>query len=236
MLRPNRNDYPKFVIPRGVAIWPAINKPDFKFKKEFGEFHCRVRLTPDADGGFDPAEKAPVSLQDIIAAAEAIRDEAFEAKKAQLIKEKKVALANKLVKADVIRPEVNQETDEETGFLVLRASTNAGGRRKKDNSVWKGRVDVFNARGEQLKNPPEIGSGSEVKLSVRVMDYETDGGKTIGARYELEGLQLLKAVSGGSRTASDYGFSEEDGDDINDGEANSHGFGDEDGGGENEDF
>ncbi|WP_145960518.1 hypothetical protein [Novosphingobium meiothermophilum] len=220
MLRDKRSDYPKAVTPRGVAIFPALTRPDFKFKTEFGEYHCRLRLSPDAPG-----------LDDLIAQAEAILDEAFEAKKAELTRQKKGALLKQLYKIDILKPELDRESGEETGFVVLRASANAGGK-KKDGSIWKGRIDLFNRKGEQLKNPLEIGSGSELKLGVRIMDYETDGGKGIGVRFELEGAQLLKVASGGARTAADHGFgAEEDGNDIED-QAASPGFSDEGGSGD----
>lgn len=213
----DRKDYPKVLTPRGAAIWPALNQPDFKFKKEFGEYHVRLRLEPDAPG-----------LAKIIEDAEALRDEAFEAKKAELERQKKGALLKQLYKIDPIKPEVDSETGEETGFLVLRASMNAGGKRQKDGSVWKARPDIFNAAGNPLKNPPTIGSGSEMKLNVTPMDYETDGGKGIGVRFELNAAQLLKAVSYGQRNADDYGFgSEDDADLIEDQEPNTHGFADE---------
>ncbi|SKB49236.1 hypothetical protein [Sphingopyxis flava] len=208
-----RNDYPLMHTPRGVAIWPALNEPDFKYKKEFGEYHARIRLEPGAPG-----------LAELIEAAEAIRDEAYDAKVEELTRQKKGALLKQLTKADVIKPEINQEDGEETGFLVLRAAASAGGK-KKDGSTFTKRPHLFNSQGRPLKNPPPIGSGSELILSVRPMDYETDGGKTIGARFELEAVQVLKAVSFGERSASDYGFSAvEDADVVEDQEGNAYGF------------
>lgn len=219
MLR-ERKDYPKVVSPRGVAIWPALNEPDYKFKKEFGEYHARLRVSPD-----DPA------LAPILAAAEEILDEAFEAKQAELTRQKKGALLKGLSKAPILREEVDPESGEPTGYLIFRGATNAGGK-KKDGKPFSKTLDFFDRRGTQLKNPPAIGGGSELKLGVRIMDYETDGGKTIGVRFDLEGVQILKAVSGGQRTADYYGFGEEEGDDIEDG-VNTGGFADE-GSGEND--
>ena len=216
MLR-ERKDYPTAVTPRGPLIWPALNEPDFKFKKEFGEYHARLRLSPDTPG-----------LDELLATAETILDEAFEAKKAELTRQKKGALLKELKKADILKEEVDQETGDPTGFVILRAAANAGGKKKNGETFTK-RPDYFDRRGKQIKNPPKIGGGSEVKLGVRIMDYETDGGKTIGVRFELEGVQLLKVVEGGSRSADFYGFGEEDGDDIVDEPVNSGGFADESG-------
>lgn len=224
MLR-ERKDYPQVITPRGSAIWPALNEPDFKFKKEHGEYHARLRLAPDAPG-----------LAKIIADAEALRDEAFEAKKAELERQKKGALLKQLYKIDPVKPEIDSETGEETGFLVLRAAMNAGGIEKKDGKKWSQKPDLFNSAGQPLKNPPRIGSGSEMKLSVTPMDYETDGGKGIGVRFELNAAQILKVVSFGQREAGDYGFGEEDGDLIEDQPVNESGFADESGAEDGGDF
>ena len=228
MLR-DRKDYPRVYTPRGQAIWPAIDQPDYKFKKDTGEYHARLRFDPDTPG-----------LAEIIAQAEAIRDEAFEAKKAELTRLKKGALLRDLSKAPVIKPEVDQETGEETGKLILRAALTARVDIKngpKAGTSFDKKPDVFDATGRQLKNPPRVGSGSELKLNVTIQDYETDGGKTIGARFELNAVQIIKLVQGGQRSASDYGFGvEEDGDAIEDGTEPQGGFADESGGGANEDF
>lgn len=226
MLR-ERKDYPTAVTPKGVAIWPSLNTPDYKFKEEFGEYHCRLRLDPSAPG-----------VAELIATAEEIRDEAYEAKKAELERDKKGALLKKLNKAEILRDEEDPETGEPTGFVILRAKCNAGGRRKKDDSVWKGRVDIFNAAGVQLKNPPKIGSGSELKLSVRIMEYLFPKDMTFGVSFELEGAQIIKLREGGQgqRSASDYGFGAEEGDDVQDQEGSSRGFNDESSGADDGDY
>jgi hypothetical protein len=216
MLR-KRNEYPKLITPKGVAIFPAVAEPDYKFKDD-GEYHVRLRLAPDAEG-----------LDEIVAQAEAIRDEAFEAKKAELEKAKKGALLKQLTKADIIREEVDQETGEPTGFVILRAALTAKVNIKngwRAGESFEKKPDVFDARGTRLKNVPKVGSGSELKLAVVPMDYETDGGKVIGTRFELQAVQIIKLVTGGQRSASDYGFGEEDGDVIED----TGGFSDEAGG------
>lgn len=227
MLR-DRKEYPRLITPRGVAIWPALNEPDYKFK-ENGEFHVRLRLAPDTPG-----------LAELVARAEEIRDEAFEAKKAELTREKKGALLKELNKADVIKPEVDMETGDETGYTVLRASltykVDIKNGPKAGTSFYK-KPDLFNAKGQPLKSPPPIGNGSEMKLSVVPMDYFMAKDKTIGVRFELEGAQILRAVdSGGQRGADYYGFGEEEGDDIVDGEAPQGGFDDESDDSQNPDF
>lgn len=228
MLR-DRKDYPRVYTPRGEAIYPAVDAPDYRFKKETGEYHARLRFSPDTPG-----------LDDLVAQAEAIRDEAYEAKVAELTKAKKLGLLRELTKAPVIKPEVDQTTGEETGFLILRAALTARVDIKngpKAGTSFEKKPDVFDATGRQLKNPPRVGSGSTLKLNVTIQDYETDGGKTIGCRFELNAVQIVKLVQGGQRTASDYGFGvEEDGDAIEDGTEPQGGFQDETAGAGTRDF
>lgn len=220
MLR-DRKDYPRVFTPRGEAIFPAVDQPDYKFK-ENGEYHVRLRLSPDDPG-----------LQDLIVQAESIRNEAFDAKKASLEKQKKMALVKELTKVDVVKEELDQETGDPTGFVILRAALTYRVEIKngpKAGQVFYKTPDVFDATGRSIQirkdrntgevldtKVPRVGSGSTLKLNVTIQDYETDGGKTIGARFELNAVQIIKLVQGGQRSASDYGFGvEEDGDTIED--------------------
>lgn len=99
---------------------------------------------------------------------------------------------------------------------------NAGGIVKNPTSPrfgqpWSQKPDIFDATGKQLKNPPEIWGGSELKLSVEVEGY-TKTDKTVIASIDLKAAQIIKLVKGGTRDASSYGFGREEGDEIEDGE------------------
>ncbi len=216
-----RKDYPRVITPAAPSIWPALNEPDYKFKRDTGEYHARLRIA---------AADLP-AWQPVIDAAQEILDEAFEAKKDELQRDKKGALLKELKKTDTfLKPEIDPETGDETGYYVFRASLTARVDIKngpKAGQSFDKKPDIFNAKGIQLKNPPKIGGGSVLKLSVAVMDYWFPKDKEIGVRFELEGAQLLKLVQGGERTAASYGFGVEDGDDIADQEAPQGGFADE---------
>jgi len=219
-----RNEYPKKMTPKGVAIFPALNEPDYKFKKDTGEWHARIRVEPDAPG-----------VEELRDYAQGLMEEAFEAKKAELTKAKKGALLKELKMApNPVKDEIDSETGEPTGKLVIRAAlgykVNIKNGPRAGETFFK-KPDFFDKAGKVLKNPPKIGGGSTLKLAVIPMDYETDGGKTIGVSFELQAVQVLTVVAGGVRSASDYGFGEEEGDDIEDGDAPQGGFSDESGGG-----
>ena len=42
------NELPTIVTPKGPAIWPKLNAPDFKFKTEHGEYSVKIRLNDAA--------------------------------------------------------------------------------------------------------------------------------------------------------------------------------------------
>jgi hypothetical protein len=210
-----RSEYPSIITPRGTVAWAQLNEPDFEYKKE-GEFHVRIR--PDTS---DPA------YDKLVAKATEVRDEFYDETVAKLTTEKKGALLKKLNKVEVVKPEIDRETGEETGEMLLRAGMKHNIEIKhgpKAGKTFTKVPDFFNAQGVRLKRPPKIGSGSELKLSVRLVPYLAPNDGSVGISYQLEGVQLLKLVTGGQRSASEHGFGAEEGDDIQD---DNGGFADE---------
>lgn len=207
MLR-NRNEYPQVITPAGTVAWASIDEADYEYK-EGGEFHIRVRFDPD-----DPA------LNELRNEAEAILDEAYAAMEADLRREKKGALLKKLNrKDDVIPEEMDRETGDPTGKLVLRAGMKHKVTPKTGKNAGKTFTfypDVFDATGKKLNKRPKIGSGSVVKIAIRPMEYFLPSTGEMGISYSLEAVQVIKLVQGGSRDAASYGFGQEDGDSIDD--------------------
>ena len=216
MLR-NRKDYPSVITPKGTVAWASIDEADYEYKDE-GEFHIRVRFDPD-------------DLKEVEALAQEILDEAYAAKKSELTKEKKGALLKKLHVVPVIKMETDRETGDETGFAVIRSGMKHRIEIKngpKAGQSFEKYPDVFDARGKKLRTRPKIGSGSEVKVSVKIMEYFIAKDGEMGIKYELEAVQIIKLVQGGSRDAASYGFGQEEGDALED--ADTGGFSDEGGG------
>lgn len=210
-----RSDYPTFITPRISVAWAQLHEPDFEYKDE-GEFHVRGR--PDTS---DPR------YGEMIALAEKVQEEFFQEKLADLKREKKGALASKLHKIDVIKPEIDRESGDETGNMTLRSGMKHRIEIKngpKAGQTFEKVPDFFDARGTRLKPGRKIGSGSELKLSVRLVPYLIAKDGEVGVSYQLEGVQILKLVQGGQRSASDYGFGAEDGDAIDE---DNGGFGEE---------
>lgn len=195
--------YPTFTTSRGVAAgFVTLNQPDTKF---------------DADGKFSVALAFPEddpTLQKIEAEATRLAEEKLEEVKADLIEKGKKAVANKLTLVNLIRAEEDDETGEETGRKIIKATMKHSGVSKKTGKAWKRWPDYFNAKGQQLKNPPGIGSGSEMKMNIELFPYYAANDKTVGCTFRLNGVQILKLVSFGQRDAGSYGFGAEEGDDI----------------------
>lgn len=209
----------RLVSPAGPAIWPKLNEPDTKWDPD-GKYTGKLKL----DGASD-------EVIAFVAKLEAIRDEFFDAEFERLKSEKKMALAKELKKADVIKVDVDQETGDETGFLIFGASMKAKGVRK-DGTPWTQKPTIFNAKGTELKTPPAISGGSTLKLSVEVSPFVNATTKAVTLSIRLKAAQIIKLNSGGARTFSEHGFGvEEDGDDIGEDEGG-NGFSDESGGGD----
>lgn len=198
---------PTFTTSRGVAVgWATLNTPDTKFDKD-GKFS--VALAFDADDE---------QLQLIEAKATELAEAKLAEVKEELESKGKKAVANKLQLVSLIKVEEDEETGEETGRKIIKASMKHSGVSQKTGKPWKRYPDYFSASGKQLKNPPQIGSGSEMKMNIELVPYYAANDKTVGCTFRLNGVQIIKLVTFGARDASAYGFgAEADGDEIEDG-------------------
>ncbi len=131
---------PTLPTPALIAIWPKLNEPDTKFNVA-GEFHTKGALDGDAP-----------ETQSFVAKLEAIRDEFFDATVKRLTDEKKAGKAKNLKKLEVAKPELDDETGDETGRLLINAKLKHKVETKTGKS-WTQKPDYFNAQRTALKNP-----------------------------------------------------------------------------------
>lgn len=198
--------YPKFTTGRGTAVgFVTLNNPDTKFKQE-GEYSVGIAFDEDDD-----------VLQEISDACDELAQEKFDEITAELIEKGKKAVAKKVKIISLIRDEEDEESGEPTGRKIIKPKMKASGVNKKTGKGWKRKPDIFNAKGKILSNPPLIYAGTVMKASIELFPYYTAKDKEVGVTFRLNGVQLLELVSGGGqRSASDHGFGEEEGDDIED--------------------
>lgn len=184
----------KFMTPRGVSIFPNIHRPSQKF----GKFECKLRL--------DPADE---QLKKLVAEAEKMLDEFVAGLKKELIEKKKAAKVKELKVAPIVQEEYDDEGNE-TGFVLLKATAAAEGKRK-DGTTFKRTIRVFDARNKAIEKVPAIYGGSELKMAGVAFPYYSPSNNQAGITFRLEAVQLLKLVGAGG-SAERYGFGvEEDG-------------------------
>ena len=195
---------PKVVTPKGTFIWPKLNEPDTKYNAD-GVYEVKIAFDADTDIS---ALKAKVQKQ---------IDKKYNDMVEQLEADGKGGLAKKLSKRDLddhFKAEEDEATGEETGRVVIKAKMKASGVSKKTGNRWERKPDIVDAKGNKLRNAPNIGGGTVGKLCVELAPYYAPNDKVIGVSFRLEAAQIIKLVSYGERSASDYGFGEEEGDDL----------------------
>lgn len=195
----------RFTTPKGIAIFPWLNKPDTKFKPE-GTYKVTLRLDASA------AEQLKEKLQPLF-------DKAIAAAKSNP-KNK-----GKKVKVNDYFTDVVDDTGDYTGQCDFNFKMTASGVSKKDGRPWSMKPDLFDAKGDPLPADTAVWGGSLIKVGFEATAYD----KPIGAGLSLRmnAVQVIKLVSA-SRDASMHGFTDESDDD--DADAPSTG-GDESGGG-----
>jgi len=188
--------------PKGIFKYPNLIKPDYgtkEFPKKNGEYNVRLILEGKA------AQELIAALQPEMEKAIAEAEEKF----AQL----PVATRKRLkgVSPNPYYTEVfDKETEEPTGQYEFRFKTAASGVNKKGER-WERTVPIFDAKGKPVKNIKEIWSGTVGKVAYSVSPYFVAGSGAAGITLYLEAVQIIELNAGGGRSASEFGFSEEDG-------------------------
>ncbi|WP_439426641.1 hypothetical protein [Stenotrophomonas sp. T8] len=183
----------RFVSPKGTAVWPRLNEPDTKFKPE-GEYTVSL--------AFDPNDK---DFKALAKKLETRRDELFQEFLSENPKKKK---------GSEVAPVFTEETDEngdDTGRVLVKFKMKASGVSKRTGKKFTMRPDIFDARGKKIDNPPQIGGGSELKVSYEIGGSFVESAKKFYLTCYMVAVQVIELVEFGQRNAKDYGFGEEDG-------------------------
>jgi hypothetical protein len=228
---------PSFSSPRLVFKYPKLTEPDYgnqQYPKPDGEFSLKGIAKVS-----DPRVQAFIAkLKPLHDEAVAKGEEAFKALKAETRKKLGGVKIN-----DLFTALLDQETEEETGEIEFKFAMKHSGEYKKGpktGETWRRYPALFDAkgqaltlrdkRGKLLPNAPQIWGGTVGIVSFEASDYFIPGTGAAGLKLNLNAVQIIDLVSGGQRSASQYGFSEEDGysaEDYSGSKANEEG--DEDG-------
>lgn len=204
-----KKSFTPFMSPLGTFVYPKLNKPDTKFKKE-GEYALKLRLSAEDSEKFIAQIEEKLAEFWPIARAEAEEKIAKAKTGAEKAKAKK-ALED-MKEADKSYKPVYDDEGEETGEYEFNIKMPAQFESKKEpGKIIKIKPDIFNAKGTLLKNPPDIWGGSTGYIAGEFRPFSTNVG--VGISLRLKGVQIMTMSSGGEgRSASAYGFgSHEDG-------------------------
>jgi hypothetical protein len=100
---------------------------------------------------------------------------------------------------------------------MIKAKMKASGVYKsgpKTGQRWERKPNIYDAKGNALKNPPKIGGGSIVKMNIELNPYYAASDGKVGTSFRLNAVQVIELVEFGGKSASGFGFGEEDGDDL----------------------
>ena len=169
------------VTPKGVLVYPHLNKADTKFDKD-GVWRAGLRLN----------KKDAENLMNSIT-SEIDTNAATENKK----RNKQVKVAN---------PPYSVEED---GNVVFNFKLKAAGIRN-TGEKWSQRPVLYDSKGN-LFDPKDkiIWGGTEAKVAYQIIPYYV-GSIGAGVSLRLKAVQILSLVTG-EGSASSFGFKEEEG-------------------------
>lgn len=194
--------------PRGDFAWPKLTEVDYgneKFPKPNGQYTVGVILDRQNPG-------VAQFLAALDKQMEVAADEADKAFKAMAVAPRKALEAKGGIKADAPYKIIYDEvTEEDSGKVEFKASMQASGLRKKDNTKWVAKPALFDGKGLPLKAGIAVWSGSLGIVNFECEPYFIPGSGAFGLSRRLKGAQIIQLVSsGGGRSAASMGFSAQD--------------------------
>jgi hypothetical protein len=179
----------RFITAAGIAMYPRVNTPDFKYKKETGEYSMKLKLSE--------ADSAPL--------IEKIKDETEKAYKAFCAKEEKP----KLKRCVNIPYKVETDDNEkETGNVIFSFKLPGKVKNNKTGEWFNLKPQLFNKAGQVIED--EIWGGSTVKVAYEFRPYYTEG-LGVGMTLRVLAVQVHTLVTRGmGGSAEHYGFEVEE--------------------------
>ena len=173
--------------PIGTAMYPKLTEPDTKFNSD-GVYSCKLILTKDDFEKFS-----------------AVIDPWFEKEYERLVKE---SGKKRLDRSQKLPLKLNDDNEYEVfAKQVAQRETSKG--------LLKFDVALFDSQGKKINNPPNIGSGSKLRLGVEPSAWFTPV-MGVGYTLRLKAAQIIElkefqgAAGGFSFDAEEGGFVSED--------------------------
>jgi hypothetical protein len=165
-------------------MYPRLEAPDFKYKKDFGEYSTKFRLSKND------------AVKDIARISEGL-EEAYKTECAKQGKPKLKRSAN--------LPYKDEENDqgEPTGNVIFSFKLPGGFKDKKTGEMIALKPALFNKDGSIPTDP--IWGGSTGMVCYELRPYYTDG-LGFGMTLRLKAARIHKLVTKGQGGAEMYGF------------------------------
>ncbi|WP_313196186.1 hypothetical protein [Shinella zoogloeoides] len=188
---------PTLTSPKGAFKFPKLTVADTKFKEE-GEYSVKLVVSADTPGVAQLISKCDDAAAESLKEAKANAKNAAEAKKWE---------TKYLPYAQV----EDEETGEPTGEVEFKFTMKASGVSKKTGKPWARKPALFDAKGSPIKGEPDIGGGTIGKISFQIIPYAPTTVVGASAKLALEAVQIIELKQFGDKSASSYGFGEEEG-------------------------
>lgn len=210
----------KGVTPEGVFKFPNVVEPDYgtdEYPTPEGEYNVRLVL----DQG--PANKLLETVQPELDRAIEEAEEKFKKLPVATRKKLKAVTVNDLL-TEVFDP----DTEEPTGQYEVKLKTKASGVSQKTGKPWTRKLPLFDAKRNPLTGDDlQVWGGTIGKLAYTANPYFIPATGVAGVSLYLDAVQIKELSNGTEKSASGFGFDEEEGFSADDGEEESDPFGEE---------
>lgn len=198
-----KNDKPKrnrYTSPKGEALFASVVNVDYgteQYPNPKGGYKLTLALESAA------ANKLRGMLAEEIDMARNIAEDKF--------RELKPATRKKLgnMTFNELGVEEYDKDDQPTGRILFRFKTSAF-YEKRDGTKMQRKVPLFDSMMQPVLLKEEPGNGSLVRVAFTCAPYFVEGQGAGGLSLYLDAVQIIKLNLFGGRSASDYGFGEED--------------------------
>ena len=198
-----KNDKPKrtrYTSPKGEALFASVVTVDYgseQYPNPKGGYKLTLALESAA------ADKLRGMLAEEIDMARNIAEDKF--------RELKPATRKKLgnMTFNELGVEEYDKDDQPTGRILFRFKTSAF-YEKRDGTKMQRKVPLFDSMMQPVLLKEEPGNGSLVRVAFTCAPYFVEGQGAGGLSLYLDAVQIIKLNLFGGRSASDYGFGEED--------------------------
>lgn len=198
---------PTYVTPAGTAIWPSLNRPDdrpINGKPVTPAYKVRLRFPAEVFCNEPVTERG----QSIGKSLKELLDEAGQRAFDEARSEAKVQVRKTLTQYVPYIEELDEQTEEPTGYYVVSFKANAEFK-DKQGRIQKVSIGLFDAKGNPVTE--DVGSGSTIKVAFSIVPFMNPAAKNAGVTLRLRAAQVLSLVPPGGGTADSFGFGVEEG-------------------------